>query len=174
VELLPANLLHNHWRQLCVCHYRLRKIQSGGKQFIIGNSHHSNVTLKSILVGEAIRLRRLNQRKEGYLNSLNRFREKAIRSNVMLEMTNDMIAMPWNWRENSCIYCLQVCSSFDLVSRSYKSVTRDFCRKQIYCNRQRQWCKTHSYMFPGKLLNFEFNRALRSAISRQNSCIYCL
>ena len=29
-------------------------------------------------------------------------------------------------------------------------------------------------MFPGKLLNFELNRAVCSAIPKQNSCIYCL
>jgi len=44
-------------------------------------------------------LRHLNQRKEDYLSSLNLLKEKAIRSNVPLAMTNDMIAMTSNWEE---------------------------------------------------------------------------
>jgi len=50
-----------------------------GRQFINGKSHHPKSTFKSFLFGEAIRLRRLNQRKENYLSSLNRLKEKAIR-----------------------------------------------------------------------------------------------
>jgi len=42
-----------------------------GRQFINGNSHHPQMTFKSILFGEAIRLRRLNQKKDYYLSSLN-------------------------------------------------------------------------------------------------------
>jgi len=40
-------------------------------------------------------------------------------------------------------------------------------------NRQRKWFKTHQCMFPGKLLTFQLNLAVRRAISMQNSCIYC-
>ena len=70
-----------------------------GRQFINGNSHHTQTTFKSILFGEAIRLRRLNQRKDGYLSSLNRLKEKAIRSKFPLNMTNDMIALASNWED---------------------------------------------------------------------------
>ena len=41
------------------------------RQFINGHSHHPQMTFKSILFGEAIRLRRLNRRKDDYLSSLN-------------------------------------------------------------------------------------------------------
>ena len=58
-----------------------------GRQFINGNSHHQQTTFKSILFGKAIRLRRLNQRKDDYLSSLNRLKEKAIRSKFPLNMT---------------------------------------------------------------------------------------
>ena len=58
-----------------------------GGQFINGNSHHPQTTFMSILFGEAIRLRRLNQRKDDYLSSLNRLKEKAIRSKFPLNMT---------------------------------------------------------------------------------------
>ena len=46
-----------------------------GRQFINGNSHHPQTTFKSILFGEAIKLRRLNQRKDDYLSSLNRLKK---------------------------------------------------------------------------------------------------
>jgi len=70
-----------------------------GRQFINGKSHHPKSTFKSILFGEAIRLRRLNQRKVDYVSSLNRLKEKAIRSNFPLDMTNDTIAMASNWEK---------------------------------------------------------------------------
>jgi len=41
-----------------------------GRQFINGNSHHPQTTFVSILFGEAVRLKRLNQRKDDYLSSL--------------------------------------------------------------------------------------------------------
>jgi len=47
------------------------------------------MTFKSILFGEAIRLRCFNQRKDDYLSSLNRLKEKAIRSKFPLNMTNN-------------------------------------------------------------------------------------
>ena len=37
------------------------------------------------------------QRKDDYLSSLNRLKEKAIRSKFLLNMTNDMIALTSNW-----------------------------------------------------------------------------
>jgi len=70
-----------------------------GRKFINGNSHHQQTIFKSILFGETIRLRRLNQRKDDYLSSLNRLREKAIRSKFPLNMTNDMIALASNWED---------------------------------------------------------------------------
>jgi len=75
------------------------KLTAEGRQFISRKSHHPQSTFKSILFGEAIRLRRLNQRKEDYLSSLNRLKEKAIRSSFPLDMTNDMIATASNWEE---------------------------------------------------------------------------
>jgi len=64
-----------------------------------GNSHHPQTTYKSILFGEAIRLWRLNQRKDDYLSSLNQLKEKAIRSKFSLKMTNDMIALASTWED---------------------------------------------------------------------------
>ena len=70
-----------------------------GRQLINGNSHHPQTIFKSILFGEAIRLRRLNQRKDDYLSSLNGLKEKAIRSKLPLNMTNDMIALASDWED---------------------------------------------------------------------------
>jgi len=70
-----------------------------GRQFINENSHHPQTTFKSILFGEAIRLRRLNQRKDVYLSSLKRLKEKAIRSKFPMNMTNDLIALASNWED---------------------------------------------------------------------------
>ena len=70
-----------------------------GRLFINGNSHHPQTTFNSILFGETIRLRRLNQRKDDYLSSLNRLEEKAIRSKFPLNMTNDMIVLASNWED---------------------------------------------------------------------------
>ena len=71
-----------------------------GRQFINGNSHHPQTTFKSILFGEAIRLRCLNQRiDDDYLSSLKRLKEKAMRSKFLLNMTNDMIALASNWED---------------------------------------------------------------------------
>lgn len=41
----------------------------------------------------------VNQRKEDYLTSLSRLKEKAILSNFPLDMKNDMITMPSNWQK---------------------------------------------------------------------------
>jgi len=70
-----------------------------GRQFLNGNSHHKQMTFKSILFGEAIRLRRFNQRKDDYLSNLNRLKEKAICSKFPLNMTNDMLALASNWED---------------------------------------------------------------------------
>jgi len=77
----------------------LLKPTAEGRQFINEKSHHPKTTFKSILFGEAIKLRRLKERKEDYLSSLNRLKDKAIRSNFPLDMTNDMIATASNWEE---------------------------------------------------------------------------
>ena len=80
-------------------HQRFYVPTAEGRQFINGNSHHPQTTFKSILFGATITLRRLNQRKDDYLSSLNRLKEKAIHSKFPLNMTNDMIALAFNWED---------------------------------------------------------------------------
>jgi len=62
-------------------------------QIISWKSHHPNTTFKSILFGEAIKLRRLNRRKEYYLTSLNRLLK------LSFGHANDMIAMESKWED---------------------------------------------------------------------------
>ena len=73
------------------------KPTSVGWRFIHGSSHHPPSTFKSITFGEAIRLKRLNQRKEDYLTSLNRLQNKAKKSKFLVNMTNDMITLVSKW-----------------------------------------------------------------------------
>ena len=64
-----------------------------GRQFINWHSHHPKATFKSILFREAVGLRRLND----YSSSLNQLKEKTIRSNFPLDMTDGMITMASSW-----------------------------------------------------------------------------
>ena len=73
------------------------KPTSVGRRFIHGSSHHPPSTFKSIIFGEAIRLRLLNERKEDYLTSLNRLQNKAKKSKFPVNMTNDMIIPVSKW-----------------------------------------------------------------------------
>jgi len=64
------------------------KPTSIGRSFIHGSSHHPPSTFKSIIFEEAIRLRRLHERKEDYLASLNRLQNKAKKSKIPVNMTS--------------------------------------------------------------------------------------
>jgi len=57
--------------------------------------HHTDhrQLLNQFIFGEAIRLRRLNERKEDYLTSLKRLQNKAKISKFPVNMTNDMITL---------------------------------------------------------------------------------
>jgi len=73
------------------------KPTSVGRRFIHGSSHHPPPTFKSIIFGEAIRLRRLNERKEDYLTSLNRLQNKAKKSKFPVNMMDEMITLVSKW-----------------------------------------------------------------------------
>ena len=61
-------------------------------------SQHPKATFKSTLFGETIRTRRLNQKKEDSLSSLNRLK-KEIRSKFLLNMTNNRMPEISSWKE---------------------------------------------------------------------------
>ena len=66
--------------------------------FIIGLSHHPCSTFKSIVLGKAIRMRRLNKRHVDYQSALVRLRNKALRSGFSQNMVQDMIALASSWK----------------------------------------------------------------------------
>ena len=70
-----------------------------GRKFINGISHHPKATFKSILYGESIRLRRLNEKSEDYQQSLQRLKDKALRSGFPQNMTHNMIELASTWEE---------------------------------------------------------------------------
>ena len=53
------------------------KIYSRSLCFLNGASHHPTSKYKSIVFGEAVRLRRLNERKSDYLKSLVNLKDKC-------------------------------------------------------------------------------------------------
>ena len=72
------------------------KPTSVGRRFIPGSSHHPPSTFKSIIFGEAIRLRRLNERKLPYKPKY--ITEQSKRSKFPVNMTNDMITLVSKWQ----------------------------------------------------------------------------
>ena len=80
--------------------YTLKTIHPTADKRTVHKSHYSKAEFNSIVFGKSIRLRLLNQRKEDDLANLNRLNEKAERSNVALDMKNDMLGMAPKWEEN--------------------------------------------------------------------------
>ena len=70
-----------------------------GRQFINGFSHHPPAVFKSIIFSEAIRMRRVNERDDFYLDSLQHLQEKCIASNFPIHMTVDMINRAKTWKD---------------------------------------------------------------------------
>ena len=71
-----------------------------GRVFLNGTSYHPVSTFKSILKGECLRMRRLNERNEDFQSSLVRLKDKAILSNFPKKLTDRIIttASSWNSR----------------------------------------------------------------------------
>ena len=65
--------------------------------FIQGSSHHPATVFKSIVFGESVRLRRLNERAEDYCSSLQPLKKKAIQAQYPKPMVEDMIAKAKTW-----------------------------------------------------------------------------
>ena len=66
--------------------------------FISGLSHHPCSAFKSTVLGEAIRMRRLSERDEGYQSALVRFQNKDLRSDLSQNMVQDMITLAPKWK----------------------------------------------------------------------------
>ena len=133
------------------------------------------------LFGEAIRLRRLNQRKDDYLSSLNRLKhdylsslnrlkEKTIRSKFPFNMTNDMIALASNWEDRlrppkcdkkedqqvwatSFPHLLTLTQCFPTFFRSRPTFNASFIVRPTI-----RMTKINSYLRPASLLLFTWNQ----------------
>ena len=67
--------------------------------FLNGASHHPTSVYKSIGFGEAVQLRRLNERKSNYLKSLVNLKDKCFRSNFNQKMTENMLEIAKHWED---------------------------------------------------------------------------
>ena len=66
--------------------------------FLHGSSYHPISTFKSILKGECLRMRRLNERNEDFIESLERLRKKAMKSNFPRNLTNRITNTASTWK----------------------------------------------------------------------------
>ena len=65
--------------------------------FLNGNSYHPLCIFKSIVFGESIRLRRLNETKELYLKDLGRVKKKVIDSYFNKKVAEEIINLAKSW-----------------------------------------------------------------------------
>ena len=67
--------------------------------FLNGCSYHPPQIFKSIIFGEAIRLRRLNEVHENYLHSLEKLKEKCLNSDFNKKITIKIIEIATEWKD---------------------------------------------------------------------------
>ena len=70
-----------------------------GRVFLNGGSFHPTHVFRSIVFGEAIRMRRLNELQQDYIDSLQRLRLKCAKSNFRKSITNKIIDLAKTWEE---------------------------------------------------------------------------
>ena len=76
------------------------KPTAAGRTFLHGNSyHHPFHVFKGITFSEAVRLRRLNERQEDYINSINELKDKCLSSGFNKKVTQIMIQKVSTWTE---------------------------------------------------------------------------
>ena len=69
------------------------------RTFLHGQSHHLPAVFKSIVFGEAVRLRRLNEQDETYHENLLKLRNKWARSSFNMNMVDDLLSQASTWTE---------------------------------------------------------------------------
>ena len=70
-----------------------------GRVFLNGTSYHPTSTFKSILKGECLRMRRLNERNEDFHTSLQRLKNKALMSSFPKKLTARIIDNASSWED---------------------------------------------------------------------------
>ena len=73
------------------------------RRFLHGASHHPVSVFKSILIGESKRLRRLNEKYQDFVISLNRLKEKALQSEFPKTIVNTTIKNALTWTNQNLI-----------------------------------------------------------------------
>ena len=76
-----------------------KKLTAKDRCFLNGKSHHPPHVFRSIVYGECIRMRRLNERDEDFLNSLDLLEKKCILSEFNEKMTKHVINLAKGWKD---------------------------------------------------------------------------
>ena len=69
------------------------------RRFLHGSSHHPPSVFKSILIGEAKRLRRLNEYYIDFTLSLQKLKNKALKSNFPLQTVEKVVDLALQWKD---------------------------------------------------------------------------
>ena len=69
------------------------------RNFLNGNSYHPTSVFKSIIFGEATRLRRINEKDDYYIKSLDGLKSKCLKSGFNKKIVDDMIGIVSSWKE---------------------------------------------------------------------------
>ena len=72
---------------------------AAGRTFLHKDSYHSLHIFKGIIFSEAVRLRRLNERHEDYINSIKELKDKCLSSGFNKKVTQTMIEKVSTWTE---------------------------------------------------------------------------
>ena len=67
--------------------------------FLNGNSHHPRSVYKSIIFSESIRLRRLNEKQEHYVEAIEKLQEQCLKSGFVSKLLNNMTDLTKTWTE---------------------------------------------------------------------------
>ena len=69
------------------------------RRFLRGSSHHPPSVFKSILIGEAKRLRRLNEYYNDFTLSLQELKDEALKSNFPLQTVEKVVELALQWKD---------------------------------------------------------------------------
>ena len=70
-----------------------------GQTFLNGESHHPRHVFKAIITGDANRMKRLNESKPDYEESISRLKEKCLRSKFDSKLINETIKKINKWEK---------------------------------------------------------------------------
>ena len=74
------------------------KPTAANRLFLNSQSYHPPHVFKSIVYSEAVRMRRLNESTDEYLNSLQQLKTKCLKSNFNLSLVNKILKIATTWQ----------------------------------------------------------------------------